>query len=461
MRNEVRFTEQQWHDLETHLLRDGNEHAAALICGTMTTSSARLMLVREVVPLTEEDLLDHGEMHLSVDPVTIARLAKRSARDSGSIVICHSHPFPGAVRPSTLDLDTEKQLCGRALARRLAPRPVGSLIMGPDGASVRLYTFDYQMVEAAVRVVGESIAILPRPTASTSDDGDAFNRQVRAWGAEGQDALGAAKVVIVGVGGIGSQVVTQLAHLGVGSLLLVDPDTVETTNLPRLIGATAADTGRRKVDVLATSARALNEMAEVRVVAASVLDADPALLADADIIFCCTDGHGSRALLTEFAQQFCIPVIDVGVEIVPSPGGVRAGGGVRILRPGQACLHCAGTIDPELVREEYLVGDDRDAERARGYLRDVSEPTPSVVALNGVAASLAVLEFCQMTAGMFSSGRQRLLYRADQRRLTTATMRRDPDCHVCGDRGLLGAGDGTASSTRWQATASAQDKHVG
>jgi len=228
---------------------------------------------------------------------------------------------------------------------------------------------------------------------------------------------------------------------------------VETTNLPRLIGATASDVGRLKADVLAAAVCATNPLAEVRVIADSVLDTDPALLAETDVIFSCTDGHGSRALLTELAQQYCVPVIDLGVEIVPSPGGVRAGGGVRILRPGQACLHCARTLDPALIREEYLDPGQREAERNRGYLRDSAEPAPSVVALNGVAASLAVLEFCQMLAGMFTTGRQRLLYRAEQRRLTTASMRRDPGCHVCGDGGLLGAGDGCAISTRWRPAA--------
>ena len=180
------------------------------------------------------------------------------------------------------------------------------------------------------------------------------------------------------------------------------------------------------------------------------------------MIFCCTDGHGSRALLTELAQQFCVTVIDLGVEIVASPGGSRAGGGVRILRPGQACLHCAGTLDPGLVREEYLQDGERETERARGYLRGAAAPTPSVVALNGVAASLAVLEFCQMTAGMFASGRQRLLYRAEQRRLTTAGMRRNPGCHICGDQGLLGAADGSQVPTRWRPSAGpGQARHAG
>lgn len=453
MRSEIRVTLPQWQDLQSHLLADDLEHAAILICGTVTTPGARLMLVREVVPLGDEDLIEHGELHLSVAPVTIARLAKRAARANGSVIVCHSHPFPGPVGPSPLDLDTEAQLCGRALAGRLAPRPVGSLVVGPNGASARLYAAGEGLLDAAVRIIGESVTTLPGPDVGLDEQASGFDRQVRAWGAGGQGAIAAARVAVVGVGGTGSHVVTQLAHLGVRALLLVDPDVVETTNLPRLIGTAASDVGRLKVDVLAVAARAINPLAEVRVIADSVLDTDPALLAEADVIFCCTDGHGSRALLTELAQQYCVPVIDLGVEIVPSPGGARVGGGVRILRPGEACLHCAGTLDPALIREEYLDPDEREAERNRGYLRGSAEPAPSVVALNGVAASLAVLEFCQIMAGMFTTGRQRLLYRAEQRRLTTASMRRDPGCHVCGDRGLLGAGDGSAISTRWRPTA--------
>ncbi|HET9970337.1 MAG TPA: ThiF family adenylyltransferase [Streptosporangiaceae bacterium] len=453
MRSEIRITSSQWQDLQAHLLADDYEHAAVLICGTVITPAAWLMLVREVVPLAGEDLIEHGEQHLSVDPVSIARLAKRAARANGSVIICHSHPFPGRVGPSLLDLDTEAQLCGRALAGRLAPRPTGSLIIGPDGASARLYAAGDGPVDAAVRIIGDSVTTLPGPDAGPEGGASAFDRQVRAWGAGGQAAIAAARVAVVGTGGTGSHVVTQLAHLGVRTLLLIDPDVVETTNLPRLIGAAAGDVGALKAGVLAAAARTINPLAEIRVVPDSVLDTDPALLADMDVVFCCTDGHGSRVLLTELAQQYCVPVIDLGVEIVPSPGGTRAGGGVRILRPGQGCLHCAGTLDPALIREEYLNPGEREAERKRGYLRGSAEPAPSVVALNGVAASLAVLEFCQMMAGMFPSGRQRLLYRAEQRRLTTASMRREPGCHVCGDRGLLGAGDGSAVSTRWRPAA--------
>ena len=462
MRNEIRMTAGQWQELRQHLLADGLEHAAVLICGSLATAGTRLMFVREVVPLAGADLIDQGELHLSVSPVTIARLAKQAGQSSGSVIICHSHPFPGAVHPSVLDLDTEVQLCGRALAGRLGPRPVGSLIVGPDGASARMYPAEDGNREAAIRIAGDTLTSLGTGSPGPGSDDETFDRQVRAWGAHGQAAIAAARVVIVGAGGTGSHVLMQLAHLGVRNLLLIDPDHVEASNLPRLLGATAADIGRLKAEVLADAARAISPEAIIGAIGASVLDVDPGLLAEADVVFCCTDGHGSRALLTEIAQQFCVTVIDLGVEIVPSPDGARAGGGVRILRPGEGCLHCAGTLDPGLVREEYLPAAEREAERNRGYLRGSAEPTPSVVALNGVAASLAVLEFCQLTAGMFTTGRQRLLYRAEQRRLTTSGIDRDPACHVCGDHGLLGTGDGSQVATRWRPSAMpAQERQAG
>src|SRR5438132_32011 len=67
-----------------------------------------------------------------------------------------------------------------------------------------------------------------------------FDRQVRAPGPTGQARLRALRVAIVGLGGTGSQVVQQLAHLGVRSFVLIEDDRVEESNLPRLAGATWA-----------------------------------------------------------------------------------------------------------------------------------------------------------------------------------------------------------------------------
>lgn len=451
---ELRVTDQQWDRLRAHLLRDGDEHAALLVCGVVVTSHGTVLVTRYVRELGGADLLDSSALHLSVAPVTLARAAKAAAREGLTLVLCHSHPWRGSVAPSSLDLNTEADLCGRVLPGRLSGRPAGALVVGPDDVSGRLWDGPSPPARPQpmqLRVVGEQTALWPEPPAAVVPETTA--RQVLAWGGLGQNRLARARVIVVGTGGTGSHVAIQLAHLGVGSLVLIDHDCVERTNLSRLVGATPRDIGRRKVDVLAAAARRANSDVSVATVSASVLDIDPHLLAGADVIVCATDGHGSRALLTEVAQQYLVPVVDLGVEVVPTAQGVQAGGQVRVLRPGRGCLHCAGTLDPALVREEYLSDEERAAEAERGYLRGVRAPAPAVIALNGVLASLAVLEVCQLLAGFLGSAADRLLFRAHRRALTTAGITGAADCFACGQPGLLGLGDARALPVRRTAPA--------
>lgn len=464
---EIRVIERHWDQLRAHLLADRDEHAALLICGLHATRSSVTFLVRGVVPLTDDDYLDAGQLHLSIAPGSLARYVKQARSAGATLILCHSHPFPGEVLASPIDLQTETELCGRVFPGRLSGLPSGALVVGPDGIDGRVWDRGAASPLTQVTVVGGKIARYVSNSCGITGSRPVFRprqdvvdneptaRQALLWGEAGQRVIRAARVAVVGCGGTGSHVVAQLAHLRLGGMTLIDNDKVEATNLSRLVGATPADVGRFKVEVLAEHARAINPSIEMTTISDSVLDVPPSSLLDADVIVCATDGHGSRALLTEIAQQYLVPVVDLGVEVDPSPETFRAGGGVRVLRPGRGCLHCANTLVPELVREEYLDDAQRRDEVKRGYIRDEPVPAPSVIALNGVVASLAVLEVCELLVGMLGSGRNRLLYRAESRALTTATMPIDANCYVCGESGLLGLGDTRPLPTRWRATADA------
>lgn len=456
---DLRILEAEWDELTRHLLADGDEHAALLICGVRRHLGMVTYLVREIVPLSGDDYLDRGRDHLSVAPMTLARHAKRARLAGAAIVLVHSHPFPGSVAASNIDLRTELDLCRRVLTARTGTS-AAALVIGPDGMDARSWTAAGATPLHTVRVIGERVVAIAcssrgipaaRPAACDSTTGalqGMTDRQELLWGQHGQQMLHKAHIVVVGCGGTGSHVAIQLTHLGVGQLTLVDDDRVEPSNLSRILAATPEDVGRLKVKVLADICRSINPDLEVQEMSASVLDIDPTVYTGADVIVCATDGHGSRALLTEVAVQYLLPVIDLGVEVVPGTDTFRAGGGVRVLRPGQGCLWCAQTLSPALVREEYLSPEQRAVEVRRGYIRDAAEPAPSVIALNGVVASLAVLELCQLLVGMLGSGRARLLYRAEQRALGTVALQRDPACHVCGERGVLALGDAQPLKTR-------------
>lgn len=91
-----------------------------------------------------------------------------------------------------------------------------------------------------------------------------FDRQ-GFLGARSEELLRTATVAIVGLGGGGSHIAQQLGHVGVGNLILFDPDQVEHSNLNRLVGATTRDADDRtyKVDVAARLVEALNPAAHV------------------------------------------------------------------------------------------------------------------------------------------------------------------------------------------------------
>ena len=87
-----------------------------------------------------------------------------------------------------------------------------------------------------------------------------YSRQILLpeFGAEAQDRLLAARVLIIGAGGLGSPVAMYLAAAGVGTLVIADPDLVDLSNLQRQIAASQTDIGRAKVESARDALAALN-----------------------------------------------------------------------------------------------------------------------------------------------------------------------------------------------------------
>ncbi|MFE8647184.1 HesA/MoeB/ThiF family protein [Sphingomonas sp. NCPPB 2930] len=114
-------------------------------------------------------------------------------------------------------------------------------------------------------------------------------------GIEGQQAIGSARVLVVGAGGLGCAAVLYLAAAGVGTLVVVDDDLVDLTNLQRQIGHTTGRVGQRKVDSLAQAVAGVNPLVVFSPVGAR---ADAALLeaevARADVVLDCTDNFTTR-----------------------------------------------------------------------------------------------------------------------------------------------------------------------
>ena len=266
-----------------------------------------------------------------------------------------------------------------------------------------------------------------------------YNRQVRAFGTDGQHILHNLRVAVVGLGGTGSIAVQQLVHLGVRSFILVDPDSLELTNLNRVVGAFAGDLGRSKCDVAAQYVQQFSSDADVQVVIGDIVHESVARhLVDADVIFCCTDSHGSRSVVQQVAYQYLIPCVDIGSTITTTIGKVTGiFGRVQLLGPDQPCLWCSELLSPEEVRRDMMNEFER---KADPYIQGAIVPAPSVISLNGTIVSLAMTMLLGLVTSIPIESRH-LIYNAGAPSLRSVRTAAKDDCFICSRTGAFGLGD--------------------
>jgi molybdopterin/thiamine biosynthesis adenylyltransferase len=233
-------------------------------------------------------------------------------------------------------------------------------------------------------------------------------------GAEGQAKLGAARVLVVGLGGLGCPAALYLATSGIGRLLLNDFDRVDETNLPRQILYTPEDVGALKVDAARRRLLALNPDVNVSVHAERLDGAAlEAAVGDADVVLDGTDNFATRFAVNRACVARRVPLV--------SGAAVRVEGQIAVFPndgdgPCYACLY---------NDEDEWLGD------CQG--NGVLAPVP------GVIGTLMAQEALKLVLGWQSSLRNRLLlWDAKRGDWQSVALKRDPDCVVCGDAAARG-----------------------
>lgn len=423
--------------IRSSLLQSDIEHCAVLFASQATRldGSVRL-LVRDTHFPNADDYLSQQTYEAILRPGYVAQVAKHAKLAKQSLVFVHSHPggFPPEFSPTD---DKGEQALAGFLRHRIPDRVHGAMVVGEGGLQARqLGTREYMRVIA----LGENRSLLTDPSLSLSGEKpEEFDRQVRAFGREGQEALERITVGIVGLGGTGSIVAEQLAHLGVRRFVLLDPDVIEITNLNRVVGASHQDIGKPKVDVAARYIQRISPVAIVKQISGDIIRAQFAKhLFDVDILFGCTDSHGSRAVLQQIAYQYLIPCIDLGTTITTAETSVSGiFGRVQLLSPGVGCFTCAGLLDAEQVRRDMMTAYER---KLDPYIQGAHEPAPAVISLNGTMASLAVTMLLSYVAGVPSRARH-IIYNAVNSTLRSVRVDPKPNCYICSAEGTYGRGD--------------------
>lgn len=376
---------------------------------------------------------------------------KRAELLEGTLLLVHGHR--GGLMPtfSLADFLGEQRLFAGALGY-FGDRPMGAMLVTPHNAIGRLWWPGQPepTVVERIKVVGRRLQMFSRSSGNSQTDTHA--RQVLAIGAAGQRRLRSLRIAVVGAGGTGSLVIQFLAHLGVGRLLIIDPDRLARSNRSRVVGSTAADEGRHKVEIAAGLVARTDPSIEVTTLVGDVRDWDVAeQLRSADVIFGCTDSHSSRAILNRLALAYLVPLIDLGVGVALTGDGQLAGvaAEVRPVVPGGPCLWCHGALKTEQIEWENLTEAERGSRTAFGYgVGDVEQP--SVITFNAIAAAHAVALLHDMASPFMAgpSADEALVWTAGSGRVTVAQRSRRDDCTVCGSEGIIAHGDGCSLGCR-------------
>lgn len=193
------------------------------------------------------------------------------------------------------------------------------------------------------------------------------------------DVLGNCLIGVVGLGGGGSQIVQQLAHIGFKRYVLYDYDKIEDTNLNRLIGASELDVEIKspKMAIATRLIRGLHYNASIIPVYKKWQE-EPDTLKMCDIIFGCLDGYQNRSELESLARRSLIPYIDIGMDVrEENDEPPRMSGQVIASIPGLPCMRCYGFLNESILAEE-----------AKAY--GAAGVRPQVVWPNGILAATAV-----------------------------------------------------------------------
>ncbi len=236
-------------------------------------------------------------------------------------------------------------------------------------------------------------------------------------GIEGQQRLLASNALVIGAGGLGSPVALYLGTAGVGTLTLVDHDTVDLTNLQRQIAHSLAQVGQPKVESAARSVAAINP--DVRVIAlqeradAARLDA---LVIEADVVVDCSDNFATRHAVNAACVAHRKPLVS----------------GAAIGFDGQISVY--DTRSPDNPCYACLFPADATFDEVQCSTMGVFAPLVGIIGSMQAAEALKLL----MGVGTSLAGQLQML---DARSMEWTRIRtvRNADCPVCAQRRSTGA----------------------
>ena len=406
---EIRFKNRELSNLRCRLLADlEREYYACLLAKRQVIGDLCIFTVMEAMYPEESLYRQQGVASLRVGGEFLRKVLLEIDQrvDVDTFIDVHTHPFVKEdVWFSGTDNRDEENFV-EYLARESGEIYYASIVFSQTKYQARYWETDKRgnaiQMPAKIRTqkVGELIPVSGESDEQEADDSylqGVFHRSVLALGLEHMRMIaGGQHIAIVGVGGIGSIIAEHLIHMGFCHISLIDFDTLEMTNLNRIVAVTYDDAkeGRIKVEAIRDGLLRINPKADIQAYNNDVFDAEvEQVLAESDWIMVATDNHASRFHIQELAFRYYVPFITAGVNISVEDGVIQdMSGEVILVRMGdKVCLSClnrlnynaiARDIHPDACVREGLV--------AKGYVSGKEVKEPAVKTLNTHLATMAV-----------------------------------------------------------------------
>jgi len=396
----LRMTGKQKQVLYGHLFpADGREAVALVLCGRRVAAERHCLSVSRIELIPHEEC-DRREDSICWPTAQLAPLLEEAARRDLSVVKFHSHPG-GFDQFSACDDTSDVEFFKAAESWCEHSLPHGSVVMLPCG---RMFgrtqgvggSFEpLGLISVAGEAVeywfGQEADFLPEFT----------DRHAQVLGESTVLTLRRLRAAVIGCSGTGSPTVEQLFRLGIGELVLVDPDTVGIENLNRILNSWSSDAQQQrfKVDVLQRAIHTAGVGTDVIAIPHDLLQHEVVQqVALCDVIFGCVDSVFARHILNKLASTYCIPYFDIGVGLkADGKGGIsHISGAIHYLQPDGSSLLSRGAYTLAAIQADALQRTDpsEHAKRAAsGYIEGAEVARPAVISVNMVFAGLGVLEF--------------------------------------------------------------------
>ncbi len=398
----LRLTGHQHAALKAHLFPgDGNEAVAIALCGRRRGDRAHVLCMHELHPIPYSDCPERRPDRVSWSTLSVVPFLERASKQGLAILKVHSHPG-NYQQFSSIDDQSDTDFFASAHGWTDTEDPHASAVMVPSGrmfGRVVMPNGEFEPL-STITVAGDDLHFW-RSNSGRTGTRDFAERHAQLFGEETIARLHQLSVAIVGCSGTGSPVIEMLARLGVGRLVLVDPDKVEERNLNRILNTTREDAvlGRTKVDVLAAAIARMGLGTSVIRIADNLATAHAVhAVAECDVLFGCVDGAFGRNVLNRLATFYALPYFDLGVALeADGKGGIsEATGAVHYLQPDRSSLRDRRVYTSQQVQAEglRLTNPDEYKKRVRErYISGVQEDRPAVISINMQIAATAVNEF--------------------------------------------------------------------